>query len=399
MYISKKNKYLIVRKILLFGISVLYSYCVYSQENTTNGFTPDVQLSYLYGSVKNPISIPNQGNAHYLQLSLLHQTGSQEQSLYALYKKPSIGATVLYGFLGSKDVLGKVIALYPTWQYMFNTSKNLGASIRIGSGFAYFTNPYDKISNQDNKLVGSHISNCTEISPNIWFKFAPTTYVQTGVSLMHFSNGHTAIPNIGLNDITFRLGVIYRPGSLVGVAMPIRVKPNNDTVWRKRIQLSVGRHELAYTTYPVDGPTYNIYKVGGYLTRQINRIHDFQLGLTMAFYDSYYTFIKYENYYSHFKPFMATQTTLHIGHEFLLQHFGILTEMGLKVLDPFYRSYFLADEIDFAYTSKSLLSARVGLTYYPFNGAFASKKLGIGMFIKTNFVQADYVDYSISYTF
>lgn len=388
-----------MRKILIYGLGVLLSYSAFSQENATNGFTPDIQCNYLYGSVKNPIHIPNQGNAHYITLSLLNQTGTNEQSIFSLYKKPAIGATVLYGFLGSKEVLGNVIALYPTWQYMFNTSKNIGASIRFGSGFAYFTTPYDKTTNPDNHLVGSHITNCTEISPNVWFKFAPTTYVQTGVALLHYSNGHTAIPNIGLNDVTFRVGVIYKPGTMVGMNLPVRVKPNDDTVWRKRLQVSLGRHELAYTTYPVDGPTYNIYKVAGYITRQINKIHDFQLGLSIAYYDSYYTFIKHDNYYKHFKPILATQTTFHVGHEFLFPHFGFLTEVGVKIFDPFYRSYFLADETDFEYTSKSLLSSRVGFIYYPFDGAFAAKKLGIGMFIKTNFAQADYVDYSISYTF
>ena len=388
-----------MRILISFVTSILLIGVLQAQEIKDNPINPSFQLNYLYGDVKNPIDIPNQNNAHFVQLSVMNQTGLYPESYLSLYKKPEIGFTALYGYLGKKDVLGSVLSVYPTWQYTFFSDKSIGGNIKLGSGFAYFTTPYNKISNPDNLLIGSHISNITEISPNIWFKFAPGAFVQTGVSFLHFSNGHTSIPNIGLNDVTVKLGVIYRPGSLVGLETKKRVAIKPDSIWRKSIAIALGRHELAYSTYPVDGPTYNIYKVSGYVTKQFRTIHEFQLGFSVAFFDSYYSFIKYEDYYKHFKPVLSTQTSLHIGHEFLLQKFGFVTELGIKILDPFYRDEFMKNEVGFNQFTKNYLSSRVGFKYYPFTKAFAGEKIAIGMFIKTNFAQADFVEYNLSYTF
>ena len=398
-YILAK-KYLPVKQIALSCILVFYVTLIFAQEQKINGITPSIQLNYSYGSVNNTKDIPNQSSAHYIQLSVLNATGSQDSSFFNLYKKPHVGFTALYGYLGESDVLGSVFSVYPTWEYTYFTDKSLGLNLKFGTGFAYFTRSYDKVTNPDFMVIGRKLTNITDISPSVWFKFSPNFYAYTGVSFLHFSNGHTSIPNIGLNDMTVRVGVTYKPGTLVGLSVPKRKTIVADTIWRKTIAVGLGRHKFAKTTFPVDGPSYNIYKLSGYISKQIKTIHELQFGLSVAFYNSYYSCIKFEEYYKHFKPILSTQTTFHIGHEFLLNRFGFVTQLGLKIFDPFYRSYFLdKNEYTFERVSKSLMSTKVGFKYYPIKNSFAGKKLAMGMFIKTNYVIADYVEYSISYTF
>lgn len=387
-------KHYIITVLILFSI-----YSSFAQEEKIQGIVPSFELNYGYGSVNNPVEISNQSSAHYIQLSILNATGLQETSYFNNYKKPLVGATFLYGYLGQKDVLGNVFALYPTWEYSFFNDKSIGLNIRFGTGFGYFTKTYDKISNPDFMVIGRKFVNATEVTPNVWFKFSPNFCAQTGISLLHFSNGHTAIPNIGLNDFAVKVGVVYKPGTLVGLGVPKRKPIVADSIWRKTILLGIGRHEFAKTTYPVDGPSYTIYKLGAYISKQIKTIHEVQFGLSVAFYNSYYNAIKFEDYYEHFKPILSTQTVFHVGHEFLMQRFGFVSELGVKIFDPYYRSYFLENEIGFARFSKSVLSTKLGLKFYPIKNAFAGNKLAFGMFIKTNFAQADYVEYSMSYTF
>lgn len=399
MYISKKKRNIRVRRIIsIIGMQTILLFAAYSQEFTRAKIAPTIQVDYMYGHIKNPLHIPNQNNSHYVKLSVRNKTGQHHESIFNLYSRPEVGGTVLYGLLGSKDVLGSVVAAYPTWHFSSDTSKSLGVSITLGTGFAYFTRPFNKIDNPTNQLVGSNLTNCTEISPSIWFKFTPSWYATSGVEFHHFSNGHTAIPNVGMNDFALKIGAIYKPGVFAKGSLPVRYYLNNDTAWKKRIEVSLGRHEFAFSSYPIDGPNYSIYKLSGYLTRKINRIHDFRIGASLAYYDSYHTFIKESSYYKHFKYPRSTQTTVLIGHEFLFPYFGFITDIGIKVFDPFYRSYFLADDTPFNAAMKSVVSSKIGFTYYPFWGNYSSQKIGIGMFIKTNFLIADYVEFSASYS-
>ncbi len=358
---------------------------------------PQFSIDYLHGKIVNQHGIKDINGSNYIQLSATMNTGTQEGSFFNFYKKPQVGFSFLVGWPGKRETLGTVLALYPTWRYTFFESKTIGANIKLGSGFAWFTKPYDKIDNPENTLVGSHLSNATEFGLSVWFKFHPQWKVEAGTSLLHFSNGHTAIPNYGLNDITARIGAIYEPGTLTGTKTFGRRLPSMDTYWRKTIMLSVGRHELAFSTFPTDGPSYNIYKVTGYVSKQLTNINEIQFGVSASYYESYYEFIHLTDYYDHLQRGGAMQVAVHIGHEFLINRFGLLTDLGVKVLDPFYRSYML--DRDESLWFKSIFAPKIGFKFYPIWNSFAKQKLALGMYINTNGTQADYVEYSLSYTF
>jgi hypothetical protein len=392
-----------VKKNILITFTALF--CLFttsfSQENDSVSayFKPVIHLEYLYGRVDNPVKIEDHANSQYGKISILNETGRQENSYFKHYKNPFVGISFLVGYLGNKDVFGSTIGIYPQWTYHFIQKKSLSWDINLGSGFAFFTRPFDKVTNPDNKLIGSHFSNITDISTSVVFRFHPKILVRTGVGLIHVSNGHTAIPNIGLNDLTVRLGMIYKPGELVGLKMPKPQRYEQDSIWRKSIGVSVGRHELAYTTYPVDGPTYHIYSVMGYISKQVSPINEIKFGINYSYYRGYHTLIVHDEMYDYFKFFRSSVISLQIGHEFLMNHFGFVTDIGLKVVDPIYRNFFLKYDETPSGWFKQYVTGRLGFEIYPYKNAFSGKKLSLGMYIKTNLFQADFVEYNMTYTF
>ncbi len=223
-------------------------------------------------------------------------------------------------------------------------------------------------------------------------------FIRAGAGVHHFSNGHTAMPNIGVNDLSVRLGLVYKPGALVGMEMPTRRRFVGDSVWRKNFTFTYGRHELAHSIYPVDGPTYNVFGLGLGLSRQFGYIHEFYCGASITYYDSYHTWIVRDELYSHFKYFRASTIALHAGHEFLLQHFGFVTDVGIKLHDPIVRNYLLPDKTVMN-TLKKIFAFKAGLEVYPYKNAFSGQKLSLGMYIKTNFIQADFVEFNTTFTF
>ena len=367
-------------------------------ESSTGGtITPHFSFDFLHGNVLKAKDIANKNGSNYIQLSGTLNTGTQPGSFYNWYYKPQIGFSGLVGFLGQKDVLGSVYAFYPTWNYSLLNEQTIGIQIKLGTGFAWFSKPYDKFDNPQNELIGSHINNITEIGLGLWFRFLPEWQMEVGSSFLHFSNGHTAIPNMGLNDITAKIGVTYSPGTLQGSGTKVKELPLNDTRWKKTIAASLGRHELAYSVYPTDGPNYSIYKLYMGVSKRVTNINEVQFGVSTSFYDSYYTFIHLTDYYNHLQILGATEWSLHVGHEFLINRFGFVTDMGIKVFDPFYRSYFLKKDPSLWY--KAVFAPRVGFKFYPIWNSFDSQNIAIGMFLKTNCGQADFVEYSLSYTF
>ena len=367
-------------------------------ESTTGGtITPHFSLDFLHGNVLKAKDIADKNGSNYIQLSGTLNTGTQPGSFFNWYYKPQIGFSGLVGFLGQKDVLGSVYAFYPTWNYSLFNAQTIGIQIKLGTGFAWFSKPYDKFDNPENELIGSHVNNITEIGLGMWFRFLPEWQIEVGSSFLHFSNGHTAIPNMGLNDITAKIGVTYSPGTLQGSGTKVKELPLNDTRWKKTIAASLGRHELAYSVYPTDGPNYNIYKLYMGVSKRVTNINEVQFGVSTSFYDSYYTFIHLTDYYNHLQILGATEWSLHVGHEFLINRFGFVTDMGIKVFDPFYRSYFLKKDPSLWY--KAVFAPRVGFKFYPIWNSFDSQNIAIGLFLKTNCGQADFVEYSLSYTF
>ncbi len=389
-----------MKRVVYTFVLFFLSLSVFAQEQSDGGvIDPQFSLDYLHGNVLKAKDIEGKNGSNYIQLSATMKTGTQDGSFFNWYRKPEVGISGLYGYLGKTDVLGSVFALYPTWRYSFFEGHSIGLNVKLGSGFAWFTNPHDKIDNPDNLLIGSHFTNITELSLGVWFEFVPECKIEAGVTGLHFSNGHTAIPNYGLNDITAKLGVIYTPGVLSNKTTRKRTLPTEfDDTWKKTIAFTLGRHELAYSTKPVDGPNYNIYKLYVGLSKRLTKINEVQFGVSAAYYESYHTFIHLSDYYEHLQHLGATVWTAHVGHEFLINRFGLVTELGIKVIDKFYRDYFMDRDWEKLWY-KGLFAPKAGFKFYPIWNSFDKQKLALGMFIKTNGFQADCVEYSLSYTF
>ena len=86
--------------------------------------------------------------------------------------------------------------------------------------------------------------------------------------------------------------------------------------------------------------------------------------------------------YSHFKFFRASVISLQGGHEFLMQHFGVVTELGVKIYDPLYRNFFLENDSSAGAWFKRFLTSRIGVEFYPYNSSFSGNKLSLGAFLK-----------------
>ena len=104
--------------------------------------------------------------------------------------------------------LGENYGLYGHFNFY---ALNRHLMVRIAQGVAFTTKPFDLDKNFRNNAYGSTLLSSTYVmvnykQPNIIDRIG----LQTGISLIHYSNANVRAPNASTNSFTFNLGLNYQ---------------------------------------------------------------------------------------------------------------------------------------------------------------------------------------------
>ncbi len=380
-------------------ISFLCVFNAYTQDSVSQKQTYLLRFHASQGKVINNFKeLPPYSNSQYFECDLLRNTnGSKEW--HAQYLFPEIGVSFLYGNLGNDSILGSMYSAYPTWYFHVFRTRKLGALIKAGVGFAYFNSPFNIHTNQKNIIIGSHITNITTFSFLLRYQLTQSIQLSSGVSFVHFSNGHLRIPNVGANDLRYSLGVHYAP---MRENLPKARKTYDwDTTFNFNVRIGMGLHEMAGTIRPIGGKLFPIYCAAAYVSKQ-KGIHNMYVGLHAKYYEGFYNYIRIEDLYPGSEHVKSMVLSSFIGHEFLVGRWSFVQEIAQKFYNPFFNdiSPYQPVEQKQKITAKNILSARIGFRYYVLKPAMQQKNnLAVGLFIKTNLAQSDYVECNVSYSF
>ncbi len=314
------------------------------------------------------------------------------------YKFPKTGVMLLYGYLGNSSVLGSNVSVVPNISFEPFRNGNFSFNIVFGMGFSYFNKPYDRISNPENIIIGSHITNITMLLVNGSYEVSKKIELTLGFGAQHYSDGHIQIPNVGANIPVVNFGLkyylneipdkFYIPDSL------IRFDRRLKFIFR----LGMGLHEFASPTIPVGGPKYPVYVASAYLSKRVSIITNLVFGLQANYYVSYYDFITSNNFYSDNQRQKSIRLMVFGGVEMLMGRFGFLLHLGLNVYNPFYNDLQQLNEntSGFKNFTKKYLSSKLGAQYYILNQVNTIKlKPFIGLYLNGNAGQADFVEVSV----
>lgn len=85
-------------------------------------------------------------------------------------------------------------------QYIFhaNLAKNFYWEFNPAAGIGYLPKKFDPISNPSNRLIGSRYNVGLYIRTGLRYDFGKLGVIG-GFSLSHYSNGHSSLPNFGVN--------------------------------------------------------------------------------------------------------------------------------------------------------------------------------------------------------
>lgn len=217
------------------------------------------------------------------EISLLQQTNGNK-AWHSLYKFPAIGLKYHYFDLGNKAETGYVHSLMPFIEFKSFGIESL--KFQFGFGAGYFTKKFNVYDNYRNLAMGSSFSLTVNMSAVYEWQVTRLTWVTTGISFSHFSNGAVKMPNLGYNIPSARIGLKQKFGQ-TEVRYPAE-KPHFERSWRKSICLGAGIKQR----YPVNGPDYGVVSISVAGMKQLSIKNGIGGGLDVHYDESLHTVLE-----------------------------------------------------------------------------------------------------------
>ena len=312
---------------------------------------------------------------------------------------PTTGVKMSFIDLGN-PILGKAMSL----QYMFLKTIRLhhrfDINWGIGLGMVYFTNPYDFLDNEENIASGSHWAFLPEVKAGITYHLDEHYSILSAFNLYHSSNGHTQLPNVGINVPALQLGIKYH-WNKPNYSKEVSIDDKWNKKWQLNSRFSLGMNEFGGSTSPTNGPKQLIYLSSLYLSKRYSPKGRYQLG-----FDGYYN-SGYRNYLISQEPeelndrfIDASVLLVFIGHEYIYGHYGLVVQAGYYLHNPFLSYFIEKDKSADSGSLKAKVPGKFGVHYYIWNPYNEPKNNAyIGMYIKSNVTQADFLELGVGFQF
>jgi len=392
-------RFLFSGNIFLLTNLLLFSFELFSQKNTP---VYDVKI-HTGKVVQNWLSdsFPQRNASLYFEFNWAKQT-LDSKSWPASYNFPQTGISFMVGSNGNPTELGYTFGVVPNVTFGTLNNRKWRIKLSLGMGLAYLTKPYDSITNKENVLIGSHITNLSYAQLYFQRQLNDKWTASFGFSTLHASNGHYQIPNVGMNIPCIAVGVKYYPTNRPKLPMETDTFVKIKNRIRINAKVGFGIHEFAETTKPIGGPKYNVYVGQLYLSRLYGRTSNVHAGFSWKYYTDYYKFLKDNQVFQENLHLKSSVFSFFLGHEFMFGQFAFLTQGALDLYFPQYIPYndLIGKEGGFSYFVERYFSTRIGLQYYANNLAKnSSHGLFFGIYVNANFGEADFVETGIGYSF
>lgn len=291
-----------------------------------------------------------------------------------IHNYPEIGVGFLYLELANHPQLGHLMSLYPFTNIRLNKlNKKVNLNLRLGTGLAYITKPFDINTNPKNIVIGSYLNGFVNLRLSSTFILAEAWRIDAGLGLTHASNGSFSTPNLGLNMVTINLGLGYAFGNKI-CQYRKDVIPKVNRKWERSIISVVGVKEMEMP----DGPKYMAYGLQANLYRILNYKSSFGGGVEIS-YNNVTKQVWEEKSIHTDKISDIIQVGAKVGYSFTMHRLSLPIDFGVYIYKR--QDY------------NGLFFHRIGLRY------MITKSLIANVTLRTHWATADYFEWGIGYSF
>lgn len=166
-----------------------------------------------------------------LNLKIGWRIQHSDDQYFSLYNNPIYGIG-FYSSTFDTDIIGSPYALYGFVQTPFGNLKNKRWSFdyRIGLGISGNFEPFDEENNPLNLVIGTKNNVYIDLGIRSQYKIAPHWRLGMGLAFHHFSNGALKLPNKGVNLIPLTVSITYQPTGNTILPDKSNIKPYDDKI-------------------------------------------------------------------------------------------------------------------------------------------------------------------------
>lgn len=398
----------------ILSISLLFHYSSFGQKS-----------DYSFAALEYSIGKTSTANVNFPSLSpqqgLLFTIGSTNNDDSHEWKRqlnhPETGVTFSFVSFGNSTQLGNTFSVVPYMDFKVMQKWSSRYNLKVGLGASYFPIIYDEIENPNNKAISTHFT--WAFRSNLYYKLLQSENykVKLGLGYFHNSNGHTRLPNNGLNTFLFS---VYSELNFNKKEVTVVEESNitHDKTSQRYFTTRFGLGQRVLSKYNNDSK--DVYAFSASTGKIINKTFKYGYGLYYRLYKDYYDYINesgalvaelYPNYKEN-PAWYASNIGVFGSGELLLSHFGIEFELGINLHKPSYKfdwqineekyvdGVYQLGELNWYYNIKKTISSRLGAKLYAINTNKAPKhNVFLGAFINSNFGQADFSELTLGYMY
>lgn len=286
------------------------------------------------------------------------------------YRYPQTGMSFFRCYFQHYDILGAASGLYPFIAIPFAIHKPLNNYYySIGFGLAYLEKTFSIEKNLYNTAIGTKM--------NILFNFSfggqqyitPRLALRENIGITHFSNGNIKKPNLGLNYISYAMGLSYilKPHPL----MPVQYLPQMFNKYEYHCVLSGGAR--SYALY--NNSLFFASSLSAGLGHYISNRHKPGIGGDIFYSEAIALYLKDKNI-NNISCSKKMQYGIHAFHDLIYNRLILTVQVGKYVHAAF---------------SEKPVYSRFGIRYKLNNYLLANLAL------KTHYASADFVEFGLGY--
>lgn len=311
------------------------------------------------------------------------------------YNHPDIGMSFAFSNLGNESVFGNEFDVMPF--ITFNTTRRVKNTwfFKLGIGASYFTKIYNMKTDTANAAIGSYVTWAFKLFMYRSLWVTKKFNMRIGGGYCHSSDGHTHLPNVGLNSGLIGISAQFNTSPPdPNFLFPEKTEEQIPNTCFLQLRTGFGFHSRGNPFGPVGGPTYGVGSgaiYGGVILKNHIKL---RAGFT---YRDYGNLMDYTG--DHYSTRQMSNIIFSLGCEFLVGHFGMDVEGGINLYKPWYKTFYAENEgstTSTFYYLKSIFALRLGLNYYliePIKNPRFNAFLGAD--IDANFGQADFSEISL----
>lgn len=327
-------------------------------------------------------------------ITFSHWKPSLENSVFG---SPESGVCLSIHRFGNDSILGYGIGAQYEMAFNQRLTKRWSLTQRIRPGLVYNTKPYHYIDNTKNIVTGAKFAAFMALSLGLKYDVSHRLSAKLDFSFWHSSNGHTRLPNVGLNSPLAMVSVqykFYQNPDTFALLKCHRWKPN----WSFIGFGSMGFNQAGGTTRPVNGPTLSKRLVSAGVGYRFRTIHRLSLSVEAYHDNTYRLWNETMEWTKSGDFFQASALMLMFGHEFIYKRWGMCINAGVNLYNPTLDR--IIQRIESPSTMgiiKRYVPGRFAIRYYFIQGHNGSYLAFMQTGIKSNLGQADFFELGLGF--